>query len=306
MNINLGLSGFLHVKIGKSEHDIRQEYQFNNMITNTGLDSLSDDSPVTLTQYCRVGQSSAAPEESQADLVARWGDASAAGPSGSSTNSGGSPWWHAYTRKYQFKAGSVSGAPLGEIGFFDSNQEDAPMFSRALFKDSDGNPITINVLEDEILFIEYTLRMFPPENDFTGTLTIDGVVHTVVARALAVGGSGWSLNGDLSRTYSQQVYFRESDELVSIDANGPVLNPSTKVNVSYAAYSAGSYSRSVSASLGLNQANFATGIGGLAILSSSGAWRFQVKITPKIMKDNKSVLTLNSFFTLKWGRHSGG
>src|SRR5690606_12406658 len=83
----------------------------------------------------------------------------------------------------RFPAGTIHGQNLSEVAMSDAATR--PIFCRALLKDSLGNPLTIVLLEDEVLDIVYELRMYLPPVDTVVEAVIDGAPATVTMRRTA-------------------------------------------------------------------------------------------------------------------------
>lgn len=56
------------------------------------------------------------------------------------------------------------------------------LWSTALLKNSDGSPITITKLADEILDVTYNLTTYVSDTDYTGVVTISGEPYNVIVR----------------------------------------------------------------------------------------------------------------------------
>ena len=63
---------------------------------------------------------------------------------------------------------------------------DTSVFSRALILDEFGDPITITVVEDDILDVEYTLTLFVDTSLREKTLSIGGVSRSIAARPISI------------------------------------------------------------------------------------------------------------------------
>lgn len=153
----------------------------SNLIVNSGLDMLAtSDTPLA---YCRIGTGTAEPTVSDTQLQNQVGATS-------TTGTGDFQYGVNLTDNYiykrvtrRFPAGTIHGQNLSEVAM--SNAASGPIFCRALLKDSMGNPLTIVLLEDEVLDIVYELRMYLPPVDTVVEAVIDGVPTTVTMRRTA-------------------------------------------------------------------------------------------------------------------------
>lgn len=275
---------------------------FKNLILNVGLDNWF----VQLTTnaimgYCAVGTGSSPPNVTQTGLDNFLTETTV---SATSSGNAGAPDWYSYFRKtYTFPLGGVVGN-LSEIAV-----KAATIYTtRALIKDSGGDPTTITVGADEQLIVVYELRKYPPLADVVGTLTIDvndvPTDYDVVIRAANVATVGSCIHGPnttLSSASSGGTGSRafESQTLAAIDGN--IAGANSSGGLTQSAYVPGSFYRDYVAEFSLSQGNFATGIGGLSFFSfDHSADGFQVSVNPKIPKNSDRLLSIP--VRLSWAR----
>lgn len=164
---------------------------FDNIIVNNGLDRLGGSSINSVLGWVQVGAGSSIPDVNDSSLEARIGSTSVA----LSADDGASsvpPYNLYFRRQRRFSVGQAAGN-LSEIGVGWGGGSDQ-LFSRALIVDSNNEPTTITILEDEILDVSYEFQIFPDLNDFIGEINIGGVAYDYVARASRVGAissAGW-------------------------------------------------------------------------------------------------------------------
>lgn len=150
----------------------------SNLIVDNGLNLLA--TSATPFAYCRIGTGTATPANGDNQLVAQVG---ATNTGGANNNEYGynltdGYLWKRFSRR--FAAGTIDGQNLNEVAM--APADTGGIFCRALLKDAFGNPLTIVLLEDEVLDIIYEIRMYlPPVDTVVGT-TIDGVPTTVTMR----------------------------------------------------------------------------------------------------------------------------
>ena len=300
-NIKMNVQGFAKWVINKANSDgskgdlVQKGGEQENLVVNSGLELMATTSPQGASTRCRVGTGNSSPITTQVDLDSRYGAVSNNGGNLSSTSSGSAPWWNGLVRDYEFPAGTIDGAALAEFGFFDGSGGD--MFSRLLFRDGGGTPITITLLPDEILTVSYEIRLYVPNIDVVGTFDVsDGTTPTTYNYTLraARASSEWIPGNNIAATDCRA---RETDVLASID--GIIGGTSEALVVTSQPYIPNSYQHVYDISAGIGTANFATGIGSITSQSSSDI-NFQVVFSPKLPKDNTKTMSMTGFLTISW------
>lgn len=303
----IGLSGHYVVGVIRSTGEYESLAEFPNLITDAGLNAMVSSTTATLTQYCRAGSGATAPANGQTTLVSPLGSSSAAGTNVITTSGGSPAWFQTMTRVYTFSVGAVVGN-VAELGIFNTTSGGV-MFSRALVKDGAGDPTTISVAADEQLVVTYALRIYPPADDITGTIsaTINGSPSDIdyVIRAANVDNANtiWDARqGPLLGIAESLNTVRETDVLGLI-TSGPAGAGTGANSISSPPYVSGSFYRDVSVVYNVNTANFTTGIGSLAFAPgiASASPCFQMSFDPKIPKDNLETLTIT--YRISWGRY---
>lgn len=267
---------------------------FDNLITDAGMDRMATGGAVM--SQAVVGSSNAAPTNSNVamgTLVAMTGAVTA----GVQGNASSAPYFGWYRKTFRFAVGTAAGT-LREVGVA-WDYGSGGLFSRALIKDSAGDPTEVVVLADEVLDVTYELRLYPPAADSTFDVEISGVTYSCVLRAASVTGNEWTplqqagAGGyPIARCYSG-------------DIGSVTQSPSgtqNLVGLTLGTYATGSFSLDIDITAQLTDANFAGGV--KSVLFSSG-WlgSFQCSFTPAIPKDGNKVLVLNT--TISWDRHTG-
>lgn len=287
---------------------------FSNLIVDGGLDWLGTGNAHDATKYCRAGTGATAPANGQTGLVSQLGSASDVGTVVQSTSGGVPVWYQSVTRVYTFAIGAVVGN-VAELGTF-SAATGGTMFSRALVKDTGGNPTTITILSDEQLVVTYEFRKYPPSADLTGTIsiTVDGVPTNFdyVLRA-----------ANVDETVATSAYWRTRNSIGGVTSSGnyaamaletSTLGPATGVPSGTAslatsqvlsAYVNGTFYRDLTVTFGIGQANFASGIGSVIFANVGGIETvdhgYQISFEPKLPKTSAKTLSLP--FRLTWGRY---
>ena len=278
-----------------------------NLITNEGLNRLGatpsgQQGPIT---YCSVGTGTTTPAFTDTALVGFLASTQTASPAGTSvTNQSSSLYYAQYTFGYRFALGAVVGN-VSEVGVGWMN-DGTGLFSRARILNDIGVPTTITVLSDEVLDVYYGFRVYPPETDVTGSITISGVPYTYILRARNVtGGSfGWSAVGFVSNIWPNNESGATFTGAIAALTSSPTGGGETTTQAStksLIAYSNGSYQRDSVLTWALNDGNVAGGAKCLSYSGHNGGSRYQVQFTPNIPKDDTKVLTLTTRHS--WARH---
>jgi hypothetical protein len=288
MSMKFGLSGYFKIDVIKPDGSVVELAPFQkNLILDSGLDNnLSKD-------YCHVGTGNSTPVVTQTGLDARV--AVANGPNqGGSTNSGSDPYYTSSNRLYTFSVGAFNGEALTEIGIGGSGI--SSLWSRSLIKDSGGVPTTITVLNDEILRVTYTVRIYPPTVD--NVVTINGYECTTrAAQANATSYWYFSYYGMGSNSGNFVHYTNGGLGAITSFPTGTAdgMTSGGIFTITYPAPRTVRISRYSSLSAG----NFANGISAVLFRSESG-FGFQVGFVPPIPKTSNDVLTLE--FDISWDR----
>jgi hypothetical protein len=191
----IGVEGIYDFRVYKANADgtagalVRELLDVHNLITDFGMDSMGNVSQSSADVFwaeCVVGTGNAPPQFSDTALQTFRAGTQTVLVAGSVTRQiVTSPRWIEVARTWRFPAGAASGN-LTEVGV--RRQTGAPqhLFSRALIVDGGGQPTALTVLSDEILDVTFRFRWFVPENDVTGTVTLNGVPHNWTLRAVAI------------------------------------------------------------------------------------------------------------------------
>lgn len=302
--VRVGVGTKYVARVYKSSGELVREVPFTNVITNQGLDSLAGGSNfATNFSHLAVGTGSSTPTVTQTGL-----DDEIARTSRNTTygGSGGDPVWYSYARSvHTFGVGGAEGN-ISELGLF-SDASGGTMFSRALIRDTNGDPTTIPVLGDEQLVVTAEVRLYPHVDDVTGTFDADVKGDTVpvsytirpIAAHITSSGvaQGWALNRplvDTSTSNSSGNSAASSNSLAPVD--GFPSGATNASSVGRSGYSSGSFEQQINLSWGINSANFSGGVG-----SINFAGKFRAVFDPKLDKTSDDVLTAN--FLIQWGRH---
>lgn len=271
---------------------------FRNLITNAGLDRMGEFAD--FLTWCQVGSGSGAPAPGDTTLQSRVAGTSVLNSSVSGTQ-GSAPYFTWRRNVMRFAQGVATGV-LAEVGIGWAST--GSLFSRARILDALGTPTTITVLADESLDVTYELRSYPSVTDVTGTIVATGNIggsYNYILRAANVTHNdsyvGWHIGaagisaGQLSLA---AVYDGNIGPITGQPAGGLQAGKSTSVS----AYSAGSYKRDFSLVLGLNDANFPSGLRSAMIKIGIGC--YQIQVDPVIAKTPNAEVVFN--LSHSWAR----
>lgn len=298
----MALEGQFRLVVRSADGDIKRDTGwFSNLILDSGLNRWGTGN---VSGGIAIGTGTTAPNASQTGLIAQSAFTTTT-ITGSTGNSGASPYYGIETVGYRFALGALNGN-YSEVGI--GWATGANMFSRALIVDGVGNPTTITVTSSEQLDVYYTLRAYAPTVDTSTTVTIGGVSTTVLGRASLVSANGWgtgmnSAKIGISDTTLFIVYTGAIGAATGSPSGTSEFQPyGTSYNANNA-YVNNSLTNSIVFTLGLNYGNLAGGIGACRVrpCSSSGySPFFQYQFTPAIAKTNTKTLSLT--FSQSWAR----
>lgn len=269
---------------------------FPNLITNNGLNMLNVGNNNAFG-HCYVGSGNNPPLPTNSTLQS-FVAAVAGGHGITETAQSTAPYYGKAVRSFTFNPGGAVGN-LSEVGV-GNGLAGTNLFSRALIADAEGNPITITVLPDDYLTVLYELRLYPPEGITTATVTIAGVETEVTVQAINLTNTNaWMPMQNAA--YNNNICCNQA-------ANVSLFNPAGNGigSVSYSSissvglYVADNLYRDARISLGLNEANSATGIGAMNI--STWVGQYKVTFNPPIVKDNTRTFSLD--YRVAWGRYT--
>lgn len=300
VNHHIGLEGIFNFKLTNTKTGETRQFEFKNLILNSGLDRFAvNDSKVT---GCILGSSGSTPVESNTAISNILGSSTTVQASGAgSSNTTVLPYYTSKYWTYRFiegvATGNISQVAMAYGSVNTTTNTYSGLFSLALVKDSNGTPITITKLADEVLDVTYTLRIYVPELDVTGVTDISGVAYNYTVRAAQA--ASWDVGYHFSNVSYAYAY---SGSIGSLTAY-PSGSSSDRSSSTLSAYVAGSFTRDIAVLWDLNAGN----VGGIrsVYLNLGGCAVFQVEYSnaangTTIPKDATKRLTLK--YRLTWGR----
>ena len=310
MQIHSELSGrfrFDAVKLDENGEEIPGTHRvladwFDNLITNGGLDRLGTAGNGNVWNICRVGSGNTAPAITDTQLAAQVASTGTNFATESGLNQADNYIWRRET--YSFAEGVAAGN-LAEVATSWTNSS-VGIFSRALIKDTLGNPTTITVLSDETLRVTWEIREYYKTTDDTGTVTLTGNIGgTYDWRSrvcnLTAGGNNWNLNsggGGLELFGALSIF--HGGDLGPITGSPTSTAQSTGPTPAVAAYVNGTYRRDGTYTIGLTQGNNTAGIKSIRFGSLRLGNVFQMSFTPAIPKTAADILSLT--VGISWAR----
>ena len=323
MNTNIGMVGEFRCVVKKSDGSTKIDTGYQkNLILNQGLDFFGRDSGY-MTSYCVIGSGNSVPSFSQNNL-----DAFLAATAMSTATEyplyktdydktrDGDLYKASVTNKYSFTniVGNVS-----EVGLASdyTNSSSYNLCTRALIKDSNGNPTTISVLSGETLDIYYKLWRITDLTDKNTTLNVLGevggsVAYNVITRPSHIGfnsgdydyankvigipaanrmGSALNVNGD-------------TGELTIANSRFNPVNSSGVSSITWSPYVQGSYKRQLTANATVNDLNL--NIRRFQVQIGFGDFQFRVgKVSDDSPLVKNNTQTLSIPIEVSWGRYEG-
>lgn len=198
MNTNIGMTGEFRCVVKRADGSTKIDTGYQkNLILNQGLDFFGGSEGYNMMEYCVIGSGNSKPVYTQNKL-----DTTIAGVEGTDFSSkydydaarDANLYKTNKVRKYSFSG--LNNVNVSELGLASNYSGTTTYFlcTRALIKDSQGNPTTITVLSGELLDVYYKLWAVYDTTDKTGTINLlDGVggstPYNYVLRMAGVGGA---------------------------------------------------------------------------------------------------------------------
>jgi len=294
---SVGMAGYFTIKKFDENGEQNGQWEFKNLILNQGLDRIATNGDYLY--YCYVGSGNATPAVTDTTLqsqIASVYDSS----NGTYGNNGVSPyyWWRKKT--YAFgqgvAAGNISEIGIGWVG--------NALFSRALILDEFGNPTSITILSNELLTVDYEIRVYPKLTDDIGTVVFTGSKggsYDWIFRTASANSIDW-VSSYIPYAYINFTSTGHDDRHASGDIGSVTSVPSGIVDTNtiptIQPYVPGSYESVATTSFSISQANFAGGVRSLYIIRGFGM--YQIQFDPAIPKEDTDTLSIT--YTIKWGR----
>jgi len=274
---------------------------FDTLITTGGLDRLGVAYTSTVWGICRVGSGSTAPAITDTNLAAQIAYTTTIFSTTAGLDQVNGYIWR--REVYQFAEGVATGN-LAEVAtsWLTSG---TGIFSRALIKDSFGNPTTITVLADETLRVIWEVRQYYPMTDRTGSVVFTGNIGgtydwTSRVANLTAGGNAWVLDSEGGGLEPIAGTIYNGGDLGPITGLPTFIASSTMPTITLDAYVNGTYQRTGTFTIPLATANNAAGITSILFGSVRLGNIFQLKFSPSIPKTASDIVSLK--VGISWAR----
>lgn len=293
-SMKVELSGHFRMEAVRPDGSKRFLGEFDNLITNTGLNQYGLDSPGTsIITGCAVGTGSTAPLNTNSNLVNQI--AHTTNVQAAVRNTVAASNYSFYRVTFRFAAGTATGN-LTEVGIRSQTSSTGPLFSRALILDGSGNPTSITVLSNEALDVTYELRLYHPTTDVTGVLNLGGTNYNyTIRRALSESPDwGWpDLGVTLSRGGNNPAALTGGLVAANSIPSGALTSSST---VTPQTYTTGNFFRDFQITFGLS----APTVSFTSVTMTTSMGFYQIAFSPVIPKTSSNILTL--MVRLTWAR----
>lgn len=266
MQANMGMVGEFRCVVKRADGSTKIDTGYQkNLILNQGLDFFGGNNGSDMMAYCVIGSGNSQPVYTQNKL-----DTAITGVGGADFSAkydydaarDGNLYKVNKVNKYSFSG--LNNINISEVGLASnySNTTTYYLCTRALIKDSQGNPTTITVLSGEILEIYYKLWAVFDTTDKTGQINLlDGVGGSVAYNyRCRLANVGDRLYGVIGRPIdfivngnSAYLYYNNTDitAINSSPSGNSVPVSSSTVNP----YNRGDYKKTYNLTYSINQAN---------------------------------------------------
>ena len=304
INNRMGLKGVFNLKFTDVKTGQMRELEFTNLILDSGLDRLAGGNVIS---GCMLGISTNTPVTTDTQMDSILGGSSTLQARGVGTaNTSTPPYWCSYYWTYRFNTGVATGN-ISQVamvfGAFYPTLNPViydGLFSLALIKDSGGTPITITKLADEVLDVTYTLQLYCPTSDVTGTVSISGVNYNYIVRPSQA--ASWNASKNFNSIWSVSAFSGAIGTQLATPSGGGVANGTTHT---FSQYTLGAFSRDLAIFWDSNNGNIAGGIRSITVATHDGGTRWQIEYSAvsgatTIPKNATKRLTL--YVRFSWGR----
>ncbi len=270
----------------------------DNMVLDQGLEQLAVGGAATTARVGASGQVPAATDTALVSPIATTTSIQSTSESAAAT----APYYGEWVVVFRYGAGVAEGN-IAEQGLGSTSV----LVSRSLVLDDVTQlPIVKPVAADEFLDQTVRIRNYPPTTDATTTVVLNGITHTVTARAANVtSATHWSpkrlfeSGAGLHPVYSTTSVTAYNGSINAAVTGIPSGSSDTATIMSNRAYVAGTHERAMRGYFGLDDGNLAGYIKSFLVLTAMGA--VQLEFSPVIQKTNTYILDLD--FTVGWTRY---
>ena len=309
--MHIGIAGEVRCVVTNADGTVKTDTGFQkNLILNQGLDFFGGGRGSTINAICAIGSGNSTPTitQNKLDSFIALTVASDTTTDFSYKDDGDNLYKMWQQRKYRFA--NLDSANISEVGLVStgSTSTDYYLTTRALIKDSTGEPTSISVKTGETLDIYYKIHKVVDTRDKEFIINmLDGngasIPYNATHRPVYVGANSW--NTPTNSVVIPNDVFYSLNDISSITAYPSRINLGDP-SVTMSSYVIGSYKIVMTFFFPLNVAT--TGIRTIFSLDSFRFLPFQIRFgsvenDSMIDKNNKNTLTIPLEFS--WGRYEG-
>ena len=315
INSHIGLKGVFHFKLTNTISGEVREYEFTNLILDSGLNKLPYGGFVT---GCLLGGDTNTPLTTDTEITnIQTGVVTPQTHGVGTANTSNSPYWSSYYWTFHVPTSTNildifyirQVAVGGGVAAILEPEEPGSMyynlvyiyeglFSLALVKDTNGNPTTIVKYAGDTLDITYTLQVNCPTADVVSTVIIGGLEYSYTIRPAYAG--NWFANDPLKSNITAYAY--PASSVLGTPTGVPSGSGLVRSSTVLSSYTNNTYTRDVQLEWDLNYGN---AVGGIRCVYIDAGSKWQISYSAvidaaTIPKDSNKRLTLNVRFS--WGR----
>ncbi len=302
------ISGQFHILV-KSPDGSTREYEFDNLITNNGLNKIGRN---VLPTRLLAGSGNTAPTFTDTQMQALLASSTVKSDAGawtvvSTVETATNPHYITWSYAFVFPKNTAVGI-WAELG---SGWGTTDLFSRALIKDAEGNPITLTVVTDEEVTVTYSVRAYLPyiaSSTTVNTITMNGTEYTLTSRpclAQTTSLLGQSIFGTFS-TGSVNTILRSYTNVTGMGSaiNAPLagtLLSSANASNTVSAYVTDSFYNQWTNSVPINLMNHSSISGFISAAWNYGICEVATRVEPPITKTNTQTFSITTRYY--WDRY---
>ncbi len=315
INSHIGLKGVFHFKLTNTISGEVREYEFTNLILDSGLNKLPYGGFVT---GCLLGGDTNTPLTTDTEITnIQTGVVTPQTHGVGAANTSNSPYWSSYYWTFHVPTSTnildnfyirQVAVGWGVAAILEPEEPGSKyyklvyiyegLFSLALIKDTNGNPTTIVKYNEDTLDITYTLQVNCPTADVVSTVIIGGLEYSYTIRPASAG--NWFANGPL--TSNNTAYAYPASSVLGTPTGVPSGSGLVRSSTVLSSYTDNTYTRDVQLEWDLNYGN---AVGGIRCVYIDVGSKWQISYSAvigaaTIPKDSDKRLTLNVRFS--WGR----
>lgn len=319
INSHIGLKGVFHFKLTNTISGEVREYEFTNLILDSGLNKLPYGGFVT---GCLLGGDTNTPLATDTEITnIQKGVVTPQTHGVGTTNTINLPYWSSYYWTFHVPTSAnifyirqvavgwgveATLEPYEDFGFtyYHWVYTYEGLFSLALVKDINGNPTTIVKGMHDTLDITYTLQVNCPTADVVSTVIIGGLEYSYTIRPASAG--NWFAYGPkgpiVPLTSDITAYAYPASSVLGTPTGVPSGSGLVISSTVLSSYTDNTYTRDVQLEWDLNYGN---AVGGIRCVYIDVGSKWQISYSAvidaaTIPKDSDKRLTLNVRFS--WGR----